>query len=557
LGTIEMRSAAPADVEPTPGDPDVGGGAGGTARAAMVAFVAALVVAAPVLLWLGNQRWFSTDEWGFLVSYSLDDPGGLFAPQNGHWSTLPVVAFQVLFETVGLRSYAAYQVMSVTTHVLAVVVVRAVMRRAGVRPWVATLAALSLLLFGNGQQNIFVAIQITYVGAFVLGVCQFLLADHDGRVSWRDGLGVLAGVAALMCSAVGVAMIPVVAVAVLLRRGWRVAALHVVPVVAAYGVWFVFERPTTTMGETDAGLAEALGNIVRWDVLGEAGTFAGLAANPWAGALLAVVLIVGLVVAWRGRSWSWFRRTQGGPVALLVGGLSFLTLTGASRWMLADADAVGSQSRYLYMVGAFTIPALAIAFDALALRWRVAVPALAGLFAIGLVGNLLVFREPSTFVGLSWDHRRDVVVAAARSPLAPSVSRNLRVDPFASFALDIGWLLDAQRDGKLPDPAPIDPNTEAEIPVRLGLRQGLFGVNPANCERIEQVTITPAKGAMHRIVPAPGADIGVRTVDAAGEPTSPEVTFVGSQGRYFTAELADQRFSIRSTVPGSELEVCS
>lgn len=521
------------------------------------AFVASLVVAAPLLLWLGNQRWFSSDEWGFLVSYSLDDPGGLFAPQNGHWSTLPVVAFQVLYSTIGIRSYVAYQVMSVATHLLAVVVVRVVMRRAGVRPWVATLAALSLLLFGNGQQNIFVAIQISFVGAFVLGVCQVLLADHDGAVSWRDGLGVLAGVAALLCSAVGVAMIPVVAVAVLLRRGWRAAALHVVPVVGVYGAWFALNRPRTTAGTTDAGPVEALGNIVRWDILGEAGSFRDLAANPWLGAVLAAVLVGGLAVAWQGRSWSWFRRTQGAPVALLVGGVSFLTLTGASRWMMAGADAGSSQSRYQYMVAAFTIPALGVAFDALARRWRVAVPALAGLFVVGLVGNIVAFREPSPYLGPAFDHHRDVVLGAARSPLAPLVSPNLRVDPAMAFFLEISWLLDADRDGKLPEPAPIDPDIEAELPVRLGLRQGLFGPKLANCESVEEVTITPAKGQVYKIVPAADTTIGVRSVGATGAPTSPEVEFIGPQGQFFTAELPGQRLLIRSTEPGATLSICT
>ena len=541
-GTVDAGSGA---------DPDP------SRKPASRAFVAALVVAGPVLLWLGNQRWFSTDEWGFLVTYSFDDPGGLFAPQNGHWSTLPVVAFQAMFEVVGLRSYAAYQAMSVAVHLLAVVAVRAVMRRAGVRPWVATLAALSLLLFGNGQQNIFVAIQISFVGSFVLGISQVLLADRDGRPSWRDGLGVLAGVAALMCSAVGVAMIPVVAVAVLLRRGWRVAALHVVPVVAVYVGWFAVNRPQTTFGTTDASLPTAAGNVAQWDLIGEAAAFRDLAANPWLGILLAATLVAGLVVAWQGRTWRWFRRTQGGPVALLVGGLAFLTLTGGSRWMLSGVDAVGDQSRYQYMVAAFTIPALGVAFDALARRWRAAIPALVGLWAIGLIGNVVVFRQPSSYVGPKYDHDRDVILAATRDPRAAQVSPNLRLDPDAAFFLEIGWLLGVDRDGRLPDAGSIDPATAAEIPVRLGFRQGLFGADKATCERVAETTITPAKGQVYKIVPAGDALIGVRAVAADGSPTSPEVTFMGPQGRYFTAELPGQRLVVRSTEPGTELQICT
>lgn len=518
-------------------------------------FVAALIVAGPLLLVVGNQRWFSTDEWGLLVSYSLDDPAGLFAPQNGHWSTIPAVVFQALYEVVGLRSYAVYEAMSVGTHLLAVVCIRAIMRRAGVGAWVATLAASSLLLFGSGMQNIFVAIQISFVGAFVLGVTQVLLADHDD-LGWRDAAGVVAGIGALMCSAVGVAMIPVVAVAVLLRRGVRVALLHVVPLLVVYGSWYLWQQPRTTVRPDDVGTVDVVGNVLRWDVDGFAAGLGHLAGGPVLGVLLAGVLVVGLTVAWRAISWSTFRRTQGAPVALLVGAVTFLSLTGYARWTASGSDAFADTSRYQHMVVAFTVPAIGVAVDALVRRWRASIAALGVLFVVGLVANIAVFGEASAFLGPQWDHHRDVVLGTTRSPLATQVSPNVRVDPAGAFFLDIGWLLEADRLGRLPDPTPIDPNTQAEFPVRLGFRQGLFGTNPADCEVRDEITLTPRAGQVYRITPK-GAAIGVRSVDGAGDPTSPTVEFVRGQGRYFIAELADQRLEIRPAGSAAGFEICS
>ena len=63
------------------------------------------------------------------------------------------------------------------------------MRRAGVRPWIATLTAAVFVFFGAGAENILIAFQITFVGSFVFGLAQLLLADHDGPINRRDWLG--------------------------------------------------------------------------------------------------------------------------------------------------------------------------------------------------------------------------------------------------------------------------------------------------------------------------------------------------------------------------------
>ena len=123
-------------------------GSSTSARWALIAFVVAVVASGVLILWrLGNQRWFSNDEWDFLSTRHLTDVGDLFRPHNEHWTTLPIVAFRLVWSVNGLRSYWPYQVLSVGAHLSAVVLLRVVMRRAGVRPWFATVAAGSPLTF--------------------------------------------------------------------------------------------------------------------------------------------------------------------------------------------------------------------------------------------------------------------------------------------------------------------------------------------------------------------------------------------------------------------------
>ena len=212
-------------------------------RAALFTFAAYVAVALPlILLWLGSYHWFRRDDWFFIAGRdaSLHD---LFAPASGHWNTLPLLVYRALWSVFGLHSYVPYQALSVTAHLTAAVLLRIVMRRAGVRPWIATSAAAMFVLFGPGEANITWAFQIGYVGSLCFGLVHLILADHDQGIDRRDWLGLGAGVLALMCSAIGTTMAVIVGVATLLRRGWRQAAFHTVPLGAIYLVYVAVEHP--------------------------------------------------------------------------------------------------------------------------------------------------------------------------------------------------------------------------------------------------------------------------------------------------------------------------
>jgi hypothetical protein len=134
-----------------------------------VALGVALVVMLPVLLWLGRGMTFFADEWAFIESRSLGDPGTWLPPHNEHWSTLPILVYRELIETVGL-------------HGLVVVLLFLVIRRTS-GPIVALGASIILLAFGSGFENLFWGFQIGYVGATASGLAALLALDR------RDALG--------------------------------------------------------------------------------------------------------------------------------------------------------------------------------------------------------------------------------------------------------------------------------------------------------------------------------------------------------------------------------
>jgi len=217
------KSSEPARAEPPRGE-----------RWAARAFIGIGTLASLFYVVIGRRLWFVNDEWDFLAQRTIGSFRSLFDSHNGHWVTLPVIVYRVLWWVFGLRSYTPYQVWIIALHFLAAWLVRRVMLRAGVAPWTATATALVLVLFGRGASNILWPFQITYVGALVFGLTHLLLADHDGPLDRRDRLGLAAGAAALLCSGVAITMVIVVGIAVVIRRGVRVAAVHTVPLGVAY-----------------------------------------------------------------------------------------------------------------------------------------------------------------------------------------------------------------------------------------------------------------------------------------------------------------------------------
>ena len=182
--------------------------------------------------------WFYLDEWDFLANRTAFNVHDLFRAHNEHWVTLPVLVYRGMWWIFGLNSYRPYQLLIVLAHLGAALLVRTVMRRVGVRPWTATVVAVTFVFFGSGYQNIVLPFQITLVGSLVFGFVQLLLATHDGPLDKRDFFALAAGLAALMCSGVGVSMVVAVGVAVLLARGGGWALMQTVPLGLAYLLWY-------------------------------------------------------------------------------------------------------------------------------------------------------------------------------------------------------------------------------------------------------------------------------------------------------------------------------
>ncbi len=543
--------------EPT-GPPTGDSGADRSESLALWTFVAILVVAVPVvLLKLGSFHWFFRDDFYFLSGRDGRSLHDLFAPHNVHWSTVPILAFRGLYAVFGLRSYIPYQACVLGLHLAVCALLRVVMRRVGVGPWIATVAAASFVFFGPGSQNIVWAFQIGFTGSLAFGLAQIVLGDHDGPLDWRDFVGVAFGLLALMSSSVGITMAVVVGLAMLGRRGWKVALFHTLPLAVAYSVWWLAERPSLSSAAGRPGV----GVLFRWVRSGETGIFVALGHFRVVALFLGIVLVVGLVLAWSRLSRAALRRRASVPAALLLGGILFSAFTGWGRWISGPEFA--RSSRYLHIGAALALPAIAVAMDAVARRWRLLTIPVLLLLLVAVPSNIGSFEYPA-FGRAYMQERRRIVTNIVRVPEARQVPRGFRPipDAFVGPTLTMGWLLQAKAAGRLPSgPTPLPRSERNEMRVRLGMEQSAGSIATGCRTYRDRVALRPRKGTIIGI--SQPVTIATRQ---GGATTSPAVRFDPRDGAKLTVALAgldlwlaparsNTTFTMCAVAPGKEFLV--
>lgn len=318
------------------------------ARRASICTAIALIVAAPVALWAARDQWFYLDEFDFVAARSLREPSSLFEHHAGHWTTIPIILYRILFRLFGLRHYTPYLIPVVLAHLAVAAQLHVVMRRSGSDPWIATAATVLFAFLGSGRDNITWGFQVTLTGSLAFGLAHLLLADHTGPPGRRDLLAGGCAVAALACSGLGIITTAVAAGAVLLRRGWRPAALHAGVPAVIYLAWATAFRgsslrPSSTWGQRIDFVASSYVD-----------TFEGLG-----GSLLVGIVLAGLVGAslLRVRHARWVRGQGATVVALALGSMVFAAATALERTgiqlLLPGAATPG---RYVYVLAAMLLP---------------------------------------------------------------------------------------------------------------------------------------------------------------------------------------------------------
>jgi hypothetical protein len=447
-------------------------------RMALWVFVAGELFCFVFYVWIGHGRWFLADEWDFLAVRTTGNLHELFISHSQHWSTLPILAYRLLWEIVGIRTYLPYLIFVVALHLAVAALLRQVMRRSGVSPWLSTLAALIFALFGSGYFDIIYGFQIGFCGSLVFGLVYLLLADHDGPSNRRDFIGLLAGLASLMCSGVGVTMVAAVVIAVVIRRGWRAALLPLVSMGAAYLLWFAL------IGHEGYPPAAGADQILRFVGRILLRTFVGIGTYKPLGIILIGITIVGVALAWNQSSAGGHPRRHAAPTGLLAGALVFSVITGAGRGS-TSVTSVNAQSRYSHILAALLLPILAVAADAIIQRWRYATPIILVALVVGIPGNVQVVVQKAHQYDTIANNYRPFILSLPTLPGARVVPASTEPDPYYDPWITMGWLLAGVRSGRIPPPPPtVTARQRADWTLGLTFRSVSQPVHGSTCQTV-------------------------------------------------------------------------
>ena len=515
-----------------------------------------VAVALPlVVLRLGRYFWFLGDDWDFLTDRQAWSPGDLMRPHAEHLSTLPILATRLEWHLFGFH-YWRYQLVVMAFHLTTAVLLRLVMRRSGVGPWVASAAAASFVLFSPGYENMLWSFQLAWVMATTFGLLQLLAVDRSNpTIDRRDALGLTAGVCALLCAGIGPIFVAVAGTTALVKRGWRVAAFHTVGPAIAYAMWFL-----ATRGEQpDAPFRITPARLVHWFRAGYGAIFEGLGSNRALGAVFlafAIVALVGWVSAARAGSWEVLRQRAVVPVVMVGGGFLFQCLTARGR--LAFGYTAAEVPRYVHVGALFMLPLVASGAQTLVDRWRMALPVVVVLLLAPIPANIAGFDPSgSVFNERYFDRQRTFVEAIAWSPLAEQVPRDSHPirDIFGGEGPSVGWLLAAREDDRIPRPGPVSPEVQDELTIRLGIRQQF-------ADETEPVTLRcrvhsspldlyPTRGDRLRLV----TPVGVRLIDARS-PAFFASKFDPAAGTELEIVLDDLQLRVTPLAPETTFELC-
>ena len=408
---------------PAPRDPGL------TVHLSRRIFAILALISFVVILRLGLGLTFFADEWAFIEGRSLGDPATWWPPHNEHWSTLFILVYRSLVETVGIGSYVPYLAVVAAVHlVVSTLVYRLLEASSG--PLIALIGGAIVLFFGSGFENLYWGFQMAWSASMALGLGAMVVTNGPASAR-RAALVAALLLASMATSGIGIVVSVAVGLEWLLVARWR----RFVPVLfvpaGVFLAWF-FLAGRVGLGSSGAPPSlDSLRDIPRSVLQGLSNGFGAITGLPGAGFLVLVVFVAAAIVA--------ARRGSLAPraVAIVLAVALQYALTSFERAQLYEGIVdYTDYTRYTYVSGILTLVVVGTIVGVVELpaagRRRLAMVAMLGVWAaVGLVTNLgLLVLGRDLFLDRADMTRALVTVALAPDrPLGVDLDRSLVLVP--------------------------------------------------------------------------------------------------------------------------------
>jgi len=396
-----------------------------------------------------RAEWFLVaDDWTMLGSrvehldrFGLDD--FLLRRHNEHLMGGMTLCNYVLAELFGLRDYTPWLISVQVTNALMAWVARRFMTALDLNPSVAASIAPFLMIWGPFVTVAYWAPESIFMVCLALVMIHFWLVNSVSNTVRRDIAGAGASVLAVFIHSVCAAVLPVILIALALRRRWRSLAISTIPL-ALYGLWYLTYQklqPSNrwlTEIEPETWQERSVGLFVTF-------TWKTLSRMVWPQSSLIAALIVTTLVA----AGAFVCVRRGGQqrtlviAALVAASIYMFGFTWSRGYVTEEVFQQDPPSRYAAVIGLLLLPIAAVPvglairrLGALLSPVRPAGLVMGGLLVV-LVVSITARQRADSDVGMMTvaDTFRDRVLAVSDDPALPTY-------PPDEFVFGDMWLVD-------------------------------------------------------------------------------------------------------------------
>ena len=209
--------------------------------------------------------------------------------------------------------------------------------------------------------------------------------------------------------------------------------------------------------------------------------------------------------------------------------------------------------RYVHIIVALAVPAVAVAVDALLRRWLLLTPFAVALLLVGVqatwtsAGTKPGRDEGSAVIGRSTSR-------SLRSPKRPGRTTGYGPIRVAAGELTLGWLRKGIADGRVPVPDKISPRVAADARFRLSLQLSVATRLLTDCSPV---------GKDQTLHLDEGQSVGVRNkihvfdTTATGENQPPPLVFSAGSGRELLAYRGPLDLKVTSADNDQPAQLCT
>ncbi len=333
------------------------------------------------LVVLAREIWFWGDDFEFLLRRGSVDSvdHGLFAPHNGHWSTMVVLIYRSLYAVFGMTTYLPYVLITIVIHLSISLTLFLLLERQGANRWVALLAGWFVLFIPLGFDNILWDATMNNTGALLFGFLAVYALVRTGHSRRGLRLAWAALIVALMFSGTGISAVVLATAFATTEKGAKFGAKVAAVPAAAFLIWWL------AVGRDGNSLAWHPGQVPQFVWAGLTKTLGNAIAVPEAGPVLFIMLFLLLVTDHTSRPGLRHLAWAG-----LVAATCQLLLEAVTRGILG-VD-IATNARYAYFTVVLLAPMVGVAADRL---WRLTVEprwlaaAAAGVLTVGYTVHCL------------------------------------------------------------------------------------------------------------------------------------------------------------------------